>query len=119
MRWYVDLTITSLRESVLFSVGCAAAALFGEILFGVPFTDGLGLVLLIVGATMMLVGGAMSFVTPGSVKLMNTLLSAFTGKVRASPGTYDYNKTQHSAAIYTATGVLLFAYSLMLGLILG
>lgn len=114
----MDVAITSLRESLFFSVGCAVAGLAGAVLLHVPFTDAFGLVLLVVGAGMMLVGGAMGFVTPGNAKFMNDMLSVFTGRSRKS-GTYDYKKTMHSAALFSMTGVLLFAYSLLLGLALG
>jgi len=121
MKWYFDLVVSSLGESVLFGLGCAVTALAGTFLFKVPFSDGFGLVLLIVGAGLMLIGGAMSFVTPGNVRLVNDIVNALTRKTRSrlDPGPEDFRKTQHSAALYALTGVLLFVYSLMLGLILG
>jgi len=121
MKWYFDVVVWSLGESVIFSLGCALAGLAGAILFRVPFSDVFGLILLVVGAGLMLLGGAMSFVTPGNVRFVNTIVNAFTRtqKARVNPGPEDYRRTQHSAALYSLTGVLLFLYSLILGLILG
>jgi hypothetical protein len=121
MKWYYEVVVSSLGESVIFSLGCALAGLAGAIVFKVPFSDVFGLVLLVVGAGLMLLGGAMSFVTPGNVKFVNIIASALTrtAKPRVNPGPEDYRRTQHSAALYSLTGILLFSYSLILGLVLG
>lgn len=121
MKWYYEVVVSSLGESVIFSLGCAIIALAGTILFKIPFSDGLGLVLLIVSAGLMLIGGAMSFVTPGNVRLVNDIVGALTrrSRSRVNPGPDDFRKTQHSAALYALTGVLLFCYSLILGLVVG
>ena len=106
--------MSSLQESLIFTVGCAAVAVAGELLLGIPFPDALGLVLLVVSAGMMLVGGALSFVTPAKVRVFNLLV-----KSKVDPSTEDYRKNENKAAVYALTGVLLFAYSLALGFVIG
>ncbi|MDG6909929.1 MAG: hypothetical protein JRN08_06135 [Nitrososphaerota archaeon] len=113
MRWYVELILDSLWESVIFSVGCAAAAVAGMVIFQVPFADGLGFVLLVVSAGLMLIGGAMSFVSPGNVKVVNALFRA-----KLNPTLEDFRKSRHRAALYALTGVLLFVYSLVMASVL-
>lgn len=109
MKWYYDLALSSLKESAIFSGACAVVALAGVYVLSVPFFDGLGLVLLIVSAGLMLVGGALSFVSPGNVKLLNALSNA-----KLKPTTDDYRKTRNRAALFALTGILLFLYSLAL-----
>ncbi|MDE1853710.1 MAG: hypothetical protein KGI38_08190 [Thaumarchaeota archaeon] len=113
MKWYVDLLVASVGESALFSAGSAAAAIGGMFILGVPFLDGLGFVLLVVSAGLMLIGGALSFISPGNVKLVNTLT-----KAKLNPGPDDYRRNRNKAALYALTGVLLFVYSLVLAAVL-
>ncbi len=110
---YLDLVVSSLGESAVFSAGCAAVALVGTVVLGVPFQDGFGLVLLVVSAGLMLIGGAMSFVTPGKVRAFNVL-----AKRKVKMEADDYRRTENKAALYSLTGVLLFAYSLLLAAVL-
>lgn len=114
MQWYLELFVSSLGESAIFACLCAAAALVGLFVLGVPFFDGLGLVLLVVGAGLMLVGGALSFVSPGNVKVVNALMGS-----KLNPKPDEYRKTRHRAELYAFTGVLLFVYSLLLAAIFG
>ncbi len=111
LKWYSELVLSSLRESVTFVLICAAIAVVGLFVLGVPFADGLGLVLLVAGAGLMLVGGALSFVSPGNVWIINALTRS-----KISPSDEDYRKTRNRAALYSLTGILLFAYSLLLAL---
>jgi len=112
MQWYFEVFISALRESVLFAGGCVVAALFGTLILGIPFFDGLGLVLLIVSAGLMLIGGALSFVSPGNVKVVNAFTNA-----KLNPGPEDFRKAKHRAALYSMTGILPFTYSLLLAVI--
>jgi len=114
LEWYVEALISSIWESLIFTAGCAAIAIAGVYVFGVPFVDGLGLVLLIVGAGLMLIGGAMSFVSPGNVRMVNSL---FRAKIKMEPD--DFRKQKQRAALYAITGVLVFGYSLLLATVLG
>ncbi len=111
MKWYTELVLSSLRESATFVLICAAVSVAGVFVFGVPFLDGLGLVLLVAGAGLMLVGGALSFVSPGNVRVINAL----TGS-KLKPSDDDYRRTKNRAALFSLTGILLFAYSLLLAL---
>lgn len=79
---------------------------------GVPFLAGFGLVLLAVSAGLMLVGAGYNFVTPGNVKTVNALTDA-----KINPQEDDYRRARHKAALYALTGILLFAYSLLLALL--
>ena len=115
MKWYVELMVDSLGESLIFSIICAVAAVAGVFVLQVPFVDGLGFVLLVVSAGLMLIGGGLSFVSPGNVKVLNILMGPLM-KNKANPGPHDYRSTRQKAALYSVTGVLLFAYSLVLAL---
>ena len=118
MKWYTELLVDSLGESLIFSIICAVAAVAGFFLLQVPFVDGFGFVLLIVSAGLMLVGGALSFVSPGNVKVVNALMGSFM-KNRLNPGPDDYRNTKQKAALYSVTGVLIFVYSLAMAFVLG
>ena len=112
MKWYLQAFVSAVNESVLFTLVCAAIALGGVFVLQVPFLDGLGFVLLVVGAGLMLVGGALGFVSPGNVKLVNLLMRS-----KMNPGPEDYRRTKQRAALYSMTGLLLFGYSLGLAAI--
>lgn len=109
----LEILVSSLSESAIFTVGCAAVALVGDLVLGVPFFDGFGFVLLVVSAGLMLIGGALSFVTPGKVRVFNLL-----SKRKVDMGPEDYRKSENRAALFSLTGVLLFAYSLALATLL-
>jgi hypothetical protein len=111
LNWYVELLADSLEESLVFGVICAAVAVAGGFLFQVPFTDALGFVMLIVSAGLMLIGGALSFVSPGNVKVFNALMGGFV-RNRLNPGVDDFRRARHRAELYALTGFLLFVYSL-------
>jgi hypothetical protein len=114
LQWYVRVFLSSMQESAVFTAGCMAVALAGVYLYGVPFTDALGFVLLVVSAGLMLVGGAMSFISPAKVKIVNL---AMKSKIKATED--DYAKNMQRAALYATTGVLLFGYSLLLAAFVG
>ena len=109
MGWYRKTFISSLGESVIFS-GVAAVIGFGGLAaLQIPFFDGFGFALLVLSSGLMLVGGALSFATPGTAKV----LSLLTGK-KVDQTTQDFEKAQHRAALYATTGVILFVESLAL-----
>jgi hypothetical protein len=109
LKWYTELVVSSLRESALFAAGSAAVAVAGAFAIGIPFPDGLGFVLLVVSAGLMLVGGALSFVSPGNVRVIRALTNA-----KIDPDVETYRKTREKAALYSVTGVFLLVYSLAL-----
>lgn len=113
MKEHLEILISSLSESVLFTIACAAAALAGTLL-DIPFQDGFGLVLLIVGAGLMLIGGALSFVTPAKVEVFNIFMTGIFKRNKMNMTRDDYRRSENRAALYSVTGVLLFAYSLLL-----
>jgi hypothetical protein len=118
LKWYADLVLDCLGESLIFAVICAAAGVVGAQLLHYPFQDALGFVMLVVSAGLMLIGGALSFVSPGNVKVFNALMSGVV-KEKLNPGPDDYRRSMHRAALYSLTGVLLFSYSLLMAFILG
>ena len=107
MKWYVELLRDSLGEVAIFVAVCAGVAVGGALLLQVPFFDGLGFVLLVVSAGLMLIGGALSFIGPANVKLVNALT-----RTKLNLGADDYRKARHRAALYSVTGIELFAISL-------
>jgi hypothetical protein len=109
LSWYSKTLVSSLIESAGFNVISAALAAGGVFAFQVPFFDGFGFVLLVVSSILMLVGGAMSFATPGTSKVVSLLMGR-----KSDMTTQDYQKAQHRAALYAITGVILFAESLTL-----
>lgn len=109
MGWYRKVLVSSIAESVIFSAIAAGVAFAGEVGLQVQFFDGFGFVLLILSAALMLVGGAMSFVTPGTAKVVSLL----TGR-KENTTIQDWERSQHRAALYMITGVILFAESMVL-----
>ena len=109
MRWYVDVLLKALGESALFALGSAGGAAVGQVVWSVPILDGIGLILLVLGAGLMLVGGALSFMTPGNVRVFSALFGR-----KVDPSRDDYESAKHKAALYSMTGFLLFAYSLIM-----
>ena len=114
MNKYLEVLVSSLSESAVLTVACAAVALAGTLVLGIPYPDGLGFVLLVVGAGLMLMGGALSFVTPGKVQVFNIFLSGVFKRNKMKMTQDDYRRSENRAALYSLTGVLLFAYSLVM-----
>jgi hypothetical protein len=113
LRPSFEVALSSVGESLVFSFVCAVIAVVGTFVLRIPFTDGLGFVLLVTGAGLMLIGGALGFVSPGHVKLINAL-----SRSKLNPGPEDLRKTRNKATLYSLTGGLLFAYSLLLAVIM-
>ncbi len=117
MNKYLEVFVSSFSESVVFAAICAAVALVGTFILGVSFPDGFGFVLLVVSAGLMLIGGALSFVTPGKVRVFNMLNVNVLRKQKVNMTKEDYSRSENRAALYSLTGVLLFAYSLLLAVL--
>jgi hypothetical protein len=109
---YREVLFSSLYEALLFSAGSGAVAVVIFLALGVPVQDVYGLILLIVSAGLMMVGGAMSFVGPGTSKVIATLLGT-----KDKTDKRDFAHASHMAALYSTTGVLLFAESLLLAFV--
>jgi len=109
MGWYRKTVVSSVVESLIFSALAAVAAFAALEGLQISFFDAFGFILLILSSGLMLVGGAMSFATPGTARVVSLL----TGK-KADQTTQDFEKAQHKAALYALTGVILFAESLTL-----
>jgi hypothetical protein len=112
MHWYRKVAVSSIVESLIFSAVSAAIALAGLAAWQVPFLDGYGFVLLIISSGLMLVGGALSFTTPGTARV----ITALSGR-KLNPSPEDFVNAQHKAALYATTGVILFIESLALAVV--
>jgi hypothetical protein len=112
MSWYRRTFLSSLVESLAFSAIAAAVAFGAMTSLRIPFFDGFGFALLILGAALMLVGGALSFVTPGKAKVA----ALMTGK-KDEHTPEDFQRAEQKAALYATTGVILFFESLALALL--
>lgn len=117
MQKYLEIVVASLTESLVFTAICAVPALAGVLLLGLPFLDGFGFVLLVVGAGLMLVGGALSFVTPGKARVFNVLIAPIFGHERVKMTPEDFQRSENRAALYSLTGFLLFGYALLLAIV--
>jgi len=119
MKLYTELFLDSLSESLVIGVVCAVAAVAGAYLLHVSFPDALGFTLLVVSAALMMIGGGLSFVSPGNVKVFNALMVGFLVKEKLNPGPDEYRRSRHRAALYSITGALLFGYALAMAVLLG
>lgn len=114
MNQYLNVLLSSLWETAAFSVVSAAISVAVVVLAGWSFLSAFGLVLLLESTGLMLVGGAMSFVTPATLRVISSLTRS-----RRSLTYEEYAKANRRAALFTMTGVLLFAESLVLAFTLG
>lgn len=110
---YAKTALASLREAALISVINFVPAIVGVAFFAAGFVPALGLILLIESAGLMLVGGALSF---SGQKGVRKLVSAMTNLDLGSEK--DGTDADMKAALYSLTGVLLFAESLILAFVL-
>jgi hypothetical protein len=112
LHWYREVFVSSIYETAIFSVACAVVAVVIFLVFRFPVIDIYGLVLLGLSACLMMVGGAMGFIGPGTSRVVSTLLGT---KDRIEPG--DLTSAKHKGALYSTTGALLFLESLLLAMI--
>jgi len=113
MRWLVEASVSSLKEGIVFNGINLPIAAVATYLLGFKFLDAIGLILLLEATGLMLAGGAMEMGATASTK---RLASIFQGK-RMGWNRKDYSDAQKRGAIYTITGVLLFAEALVMAVI--
>lgn len=114
MNQYVSVLYSSLWETVALTAVTAAVSVVVVLVAGWPFLSAFGLLLLLESTGLMLVGGAMSFVTPSSVRVISALMRS-----NRSLTNEEYARANRKAALLAMTGVLLFAESLLLAFTLG
>jgi hypothetical protein len=119
-----------LKEAGLFSLIDVVLALAASLLFRISLFDVLGLILLLEGAVIMLVGGALGFAGQPGIVALSKLTSGVFGRRKESDPEGARNKADpHSeieaaklndvrAAFYMLVGFLLFLESMALAYVI-
>jgi hypothetical protein len=120
---YAEAGISSLKEAGLISVIDIAASAVVSIAFRFVITDVLGLILLLEGAVLLLVGGALGFAgQPGIRRLMNLFrkeTDRITGGIAGPSDELPSEKISDvTAAFYMLTGFVLFSESIAMAFLL-
>lgn len=110
MYWLADASLSSLKEGAVFNAINLPVAAIATFLLGFKFLDAIGLILLLEATGLMLAGGAMEMGAAASTK---RLASIFQGK-RMEWSRKEYGDAQRRGAVFTITGVLLLAESLLM-----
>ena len=113
MNWLAEASVSSAKEGLVINginIPVAALAVF---LIGFGFVDAIGLILLLEATALMLGGGAMELGATASTK---RLVSIFQGRRMEWTGK-DYRDAQKRGAVFTITGLLLFAESLLMAVL--
>ncbi len=110
LAWIRGLASSALKEATLISaLNIPISGLLLLVLrFG--FVETLGFVLLLEAVALMLVGGAMDLSGAASTKLIQSIFS----KRKEEWKREEHSNLQKKAAVYSLTGVFLFAESLLL-----
>jgi hypothetical protein len=120
---YAEAGTSSLKEAGLISVIDIAVSAVVSLAFRFVITDVLGLILLLEGAVLLLVGGALGFAgQPGIRRLMNLLrkeTDRITGGTIGSSDALSSEKISDvTAAFYMLTGFVLFFESIAMAFLL-
>jgi hypothetical protein len=108
------LLTDSLKESAVFGAIALPLAYLLVLWIHIAFIDSLGFVLLIESCGLMLVGGAMDLTSTPAVR-------RFVAHVRGGKADphFEGGRNFAAAAVYTLTGVILFAASMAVAIALG
>jgi len=124
LKRYREVITSSAKETAAFTLIDIVVLLALSFVFRSLFLDTLGLVLLVEGAVLMLVGGALGIAgQPGMRSMNNYLLKRRLrgleerGRKEIDKGEED--KTDLKAALYMLSGVFLFVESLVLAVLGG
>lgn len=120
---YSEAGTSSLKEAGLISLIDIAASAVVSLIFRFVLTDVLGLILLLEGAALLLVGGALGFAgQPGIRRLTRMLRKETDGLSEASRASTDgplIDKIADvTAAFYMLTGFVLFFESVAMAFVL-
>ncbi len=110
VHWLAGASLSSVKEGAIFNGINILIAAIATYLLGFKFVEAIGLILLLEATGLMIAGGAMEM---GAAPSTKRLASIFQGK-RMEWSRRDYNEAQRRGAIFTITGVLLFAESLLM-----
>jgi len=123
LRTYTEAALSSLKEALAITAIDLVPAVAAVFLLRVRILDSVGLILLLEGAVLMLVGGALSFASPG-VRGVVTLLGILARSPRSERKTPETSRKERislgdiRAAFYIITGLLLFLESALLGVLI-
>ena len=113
MHWLADASLSSVKEGAIFNGINIPVAAIATFLLGFKFLDAIGLILLLEATGLMLGGGAMEMGVAASTR---QLASIFQGK-RMEWSRKEYNDAQRRGAVFTITGILLLAESLLMAVL--
>ncbi len=110
VHWLAGVSLSSVKEGALFNGINLPIAAVATYALGFKFFDAVGLILLLEATGLMIAGGAMEM---GATASTRRLVSIFQGK-KLEWSRRDYSAAQMRGAVFTLTGVLLFAESLLM-----
>jgi len=111
------------KEALIITAIDFVAAAVAVPLFGVRILDSIGLILLLEGAVIMLVGGALSFTGEASVRRVVTIMGLLERAPRNERNLQGTSERERiglgdvRAAFYVITGLLLFSESMILAFV--
>lgn len=113
MHWLADASLSSVKEGAIFNGINVPLAAIATFLLGFKFFDATGLILLLEATGLMIAGGAMEM---GATASTRRLASIFQGK-RMEWSRREHDDAQRRGAVFTITGVLLLAESLLMAVL--
>lgn len=120
---YTEAARSSLKEALAITAIDIVPAVAAVFLLRVRILDSVGLILLLEGAVLMLIGGALSFARPG-VRGVVTLLGILARSPRSERNPSQTSERERislgdiRAAFYMITGLLLFLESALLAVLI-
>jgi len=109
---YLEATVSSFKEAVIFNVVGAAATLGALVFFNIPVSASFGLIILIESTGLLLVGGALGVAGGATAQAISKLLT------RKKLDTKSIKTSDEKAALYALTGFMLFAEGALMSVIL-
>jgi len=118
MDGYLDAAVSSIREAAVISGIDVVVSLAALLILGYYFFDTFGLILLVEGAVLLLVGGALGFAGQPGVRRISFAWGSIFGKRVTEPVEEKKNDFEDErrairandvrAAFYMITGMILF-----------
>lgn len=113
MHRYLEVTVSSAKEAVLFNIGGVAVALGVLLLFKIPLGDSFGFIILLESTGLMLIGGALGVAGQATTRKLAEIIT----RRKVEPGSVAASDLR--AALYALTGVILFAEGAFMAYLFG
>ena len=115
MGTYTKATVASVEEAAVISAADIIISIVALLAFRALFTDTLGLILLIEGAGIWLIGGALGLSGQPSTKALTRIFRVKDPLPAESKRSSETgNRNERTVALYMMTGALLFLESALL-----